>query len=134
MIYPRAEATLSHNTCISAITSTSCLGLEHVVVMPLVVAVSEAVSTEGHALGDAASLASESHKVGCPDKPAHDGVVVLLHVVREVIRSPPPSHQPPAPVNSLPIIDIFLWVQQVIQKSLIIKYLFIQDRMLVDNI
>ena len=86
--------------------------------MSLVVAVPEAVCTQGHALGDAAGLAAESHKVGSPDQPAHDSVVVLLHVVGEVIRGPAPAHQPPAPVHRLGVIDVFLWVQQVVQQGL----------------
>ena len=49
--------------------------------MALVVAMPEAVGTEGHALGDTAGLAPESNKVRCPDQAAHDGVVVLLHIV-----------------------------------------------------
>ena len=49
--------------------------------MPLMVAVSEAIGTQRHALRDAASLASESDEVCRPDETAHDGVVVLLHIV-----------------------------------------------------
>ena len=118
MPYPGAEATLSHNTGISAITSSSSLRLEHVVVMPLVVAVPEAVGAEGHALGDAASLAPESDKVGGPDEAAHDGVVVLLNIVREVVRGPAPSNQPPAPVYRLAVVDVLLGVQKVVQQGL----------------
>ena len=86
--------------------------------MALVIPVPEAVGAERHALGNAASLTTECYKVSGPDEPAHDSVVVLLHVVREVVRGPPPSHQPPAPVNCLPVIDVFLGVQKVVQQGL----------------
>ena len=63
------------------------------------VAVSEAVGTERHALGDPAGLAPEGHEVGRPDEPAHHGVVVLLHVLGEVVRRPASAHQPPAKIS-----------------------------------
>ena len=75
----RAEAGLSHYTRVTAIAGPTSLGLEHVVVMSLVVPVSEAVSTQGHTLRDPTGDAAVGHEVSRPHQAAHDGVVVLLH-------------------------------------------------------
>ena len=75
----RAEAGLAHNTGVTAIAGPTSLGLEHVVVMSLVVPVSEAVGTQRHALRDTAGDATVGDEVGRPHQAAHDGVVVLLH-------------------------------------------------------
>ena len=90
--YPRTEATFSHNTRVPAVASSPCLGLEHVVVVSLVVAVSEALSTQRHALRDATGHASVGNKVGSPHEAAHHGVVVLLDVDAEVVRGAAPAH------------------------------------------
>merc|ERR1719295_846944 len=73
---------------------------------------------EGHALGNPAGLATKGNKVCCPDETAHDSVVVLLHILREVVRRLAPSHQPAAPVNCLTVVNIFLRVKQMIKESL----------------
>ena len=116
--YSAAEATLSHNTGISAITSTSSLRLEHVVVMTLVVAMSEALLAQWHALGDPTGLAAEGNKVCGPDQATHDGVVVLLNILGEVIRAPASSNQPLAPLYGGVIADIFLGVEEIVHQGL----------------
>ena len=116
--YPAAEAALSHHTGITTVTGPPGLGAEHVVVVALVVPVSEALGAQRHALRDPAGLTPEGHKVCGPDEAAHDGVVVLLHVVAEVVRGAAAAHQPPTPVHSIAVIDILLRVQEVVQQSL----------------
>ena len=109
--YPRTEATLSHNTRVPAVASSPCLGLEHVVVVPLVVAVPEALGAQGHALRDATGHAPVGYKVRGPHEPAHHGVVVFLNIDAEVIGGPAPAHQPLAPLDSLTIVNILVRVQ-----------------------
>ena len=90
--YPRTEATLSHNTWVPAVASSPRLGLEHVEVVPLVVAVPEALSAQRHALRDATGHASVGNKVRSPHEAAHHSVVVLLDVDAEVVRGAAPAH------------------------------------------
>ena len=118
LTHPAAEAALPHDTRVPAVTGTASLGPEHVVVVAFVVAVSEALGTQGHALRDPAGLTSEGDKVGSPDQAAHHGVVVLLHVVAEVIRGPSSAHKPPAPVNSLAVVQVLLRVEEVVHQGL----------------
>ena len=87
--------------------------------MTLVVAVSEALGAERHALGDAAGLTPERDKVGGPDEAAHDSVVVLLDILGEVIRTVSSTHQPLAPLHSLIITNITVdGVKQMVKQSL----------------
>lgn len=52
---------------------------EHVEVVPVVVALLEALGAERHAGGDAARAAPVGHKVGRPDQAAGCGIVVDPH-------------------------------------------------------
>ena len=70
---------LFHHVGVSAVAGAARLALEHVEVVPLVVAVLEAVGAEAHALADAAGPAAEGHEVGRPDKAAHGRVVELAN-------------------------------------------------------
>lgn len=65
-----------HHRCITAVAGTAGLTQEHVEVVPVVVALLEALRAEGHARGYAARATPICDKVRCPHQPACRRVVI----------------------------------------------------------
>ena len=78
--------------------------------LTFMVSVFEAVSTQGHTLGDTTCATSVCPKISCPHQAAESSAVKFSDIAGKIVVGTTPSYQPMTPVNRVLVINAFLWV------------------------
>lgn len=97
---PRSPG-LPHDVAVAAVAGAPRLAPEHVVVVPGVLALVEALGAQAHARRDPARPAPVGHEVGGPNQAAERGRVVGPHGLHEAVPGLPARQQAAAPLQRL---------------------------------
>lgn len=97
----RRSPGLPHDVAVAAVAGAPRLAPEHVVVVPGVLALVEALGAQAHAGRDPARPAPVGHEVGRPHQAAQRGRVVGPHGLHEAVPRLPSRQQAAAPLQRL---------------------------------
>lgn len=95
----RSSPGLPHDVAVAAVAGAPRLAPEHVVVVPGVLALVEALRAQAHAGRDPAGPAAVGHEVGRPHQAAQRGRVVGPHGLHEAVPGLPARQQAAAPLQ-----------------------------------